>query len=305
MTSEDYFRDYVQMLQGRIEADFIVDPNQYKIWHTQIQPLYTDMSGSPEAYTVELKRPSGPRTFCMRVLPGARKGLPLLVISPGYAGALRDPPEKLQIHFTTIFLSPLGYGTADGGQANELREYGIWPVLANTVHGDPEGYTQWLLDAAYGISWVYQKEAVDCSRKVFAGCSQGGAMSIILGYLYRDTCMAICSDEPFLVDCSGERIHDFIATVVHDPYQIISLSEAEKNLATVDPLRYAPLLNGIPVLICSGTEDKQCPAMYNEKLYHALPKSPYNRYVVHKGRVHGYSSWFHETMMQFLRGELA
>ena len=121
MTSEDYIRDYVHILQGRIEADLIADPNQYKIWHTQIQPLYSDMPGSTEAYTVELKRPSGPRTFCMRVLPGVRKELPLLVISPGYAGALRDPPEELRIHFTTVFLSPLGYGTVDGGQANELR----------------------------------------------------------------------------------------------------------------------------------------------------------------------------------------
>ena len=93
MTSEDYFRDYVHMLLERIGAESFTDPSQYAIKHTQIQPLYTDMSGSPEAYTVELKRPSGPRTFCMRVLPGVRKELPLLVISPGYAGALRDPPD--------------------------------------------------------------------------------------------------------------------------------------------------------------------------------------------------------------------
>lgn len=302
--SEHHIQDYVHMLQERIAAEPFSALTQFSILHTEIQPLYSDMPGSPDAYTVELKRPSGPRPFCIRVLPGKQEGLPLLVISPGYVGALRDPPAELRTHFTTIFLSPLGYGTADGGQANALREYGIWPVLSNTVHGAPEGYTEWLLDAAYGISWTCQQEAVDTRRKVFAGCSQGGAMSILLGYLYRESCMAICADEPFLVDCSGERIHEFIATVVHNPYQIVSVSEAEKNLAMVDPMNYAPLLDQIPVLICSGTEDKQCPAKYNEKLYHALPENPNNRYVVHKGRVHGYNSWFHASMMQFLRGEI-
>ena len=29
-----------------------------------------------------------------------------------------------------------------------------------------------------------------------------------------------------------------------------------------------------------------------------------NRYIVHKGRGHGYSFWFHETMVRFLNGEL-
>ena len=304
MAAENRIEEYIRHLRQRMDRERFEDPTPHTIQHGDVEPLYKDIPGSPEAYTAELKRPSGPRPFCVRVLPGERENLPLLVISPGYAGALRDPPAELRTCFTTIFLSPLGYGTAEGGQADGLREYGIWPVLAHTVHGQPENYTDWLLDAAYAISWARSHTDADPDRLIFAGCSQGGAMSIILGCLYRETCMAICSDEPFLVDCSGERIHDYIATVVHDPYQIVSVSEAEQNLAAVDPMRYAPLLKGIPVLICSGTEDKQCPARYNEKLYRALPENPHNRYVVHRGRVHGYSSWFHETMMQFLRGEI-
>lgn len=296
---------HIQNVRDMISADSL---EHVRIWSgssQNLQPLYRDMPVSAEAYTVELKRRNGIRAFCLRVLPGRRENLPLLVISPGYAGALQDLPGELQTHFTTIFLSPMGYGTPDGGQANELREYGSWPVLAHTVHGQAENYTDWLLDAACGIDWACGNTSADGGKLIFAGCSQGGAMSIVLGAIYRDRCMAICADEPFLVDCSGERIHEFIAAVVQDPYQIVSVSQAERNLAAVDPMRYAPLLQGIPVLICSGGADTQCPEGYNERLFHTLPEGKLNRYVVHPGRGHGYSSRFHETMMQFLQGELA
>ena len=268
------------------------------------RPLYRDLPCSPDAYTLKLKRQSGLRSFCLRVLPGERENLPLLIISPGYEGTLRDIPAETAKSFTSIFLSPLGYGREDGGQADELREYGVWPVLAHTVHGEPENYTDWLMDAACGIEWARKNTPADADKLVFAGCSQGGAMSILLGTIYRSSCMAVCADEPFLVGCSGVRLHDFIETVVRDPYQIVRMSQAERNLAAIDPILYAPLLEGVPVLICSGSEDRQCPEAYNERLFQNLPEGKFNRYVVHKGRVHGYSSLFHDTMMQFLRGEL-
>jgi cephalosporin-C deacetylase-like acetyl esterase len=295
---------FVEELRERIDADRRAETAFRIIPGSAPEPLYFGLPGSPEAYTVELKRPDGIRPFCMRVLPGEREDLPLLVISPGYGGTLRDIPAELREYYTTIFPSPLGYGTADGGQADELRRYGIWPVLANTVHGEDENYADWLLDAAWGMEWAARNTSADTNFKIFAGCSQGGAMSVILGGVFRDTCQAVCADEPFLVDCSGERIYDFIATVVHNPAQIVTVSKAERNLANVDPMYYAPLLEGIPVLICSGSEDRQCPAVYNKKLFDALPDGPYNRYVVHKGRSHGYSVQFHRTMMRFLNGEL-
>ncbi len=298
------FTDYVEEIRRRIGEDRKKEVSFRIAPEAQLEPLYRKFPGSPEAFTVELKRPGGVRPFWMRVLPGERADLPLLVISPGYAGTLRDIPGDLREYYTTIFPSPLGYGTADGKQANELREYGIWPVLANTLHGEGETYTDWILDAAWGINWAARNTEADPNLLIFAGCSQGGAMSVILGGLFRDTCLAVCADEPFLVDCSGERIYDFISTCVHNPYQIVTVSKAERNLGNVDPMNYAPLLEGIPVLICSGTEDRQCPAVFNEKLFNAIPAGPYNRYIVHKGRGHGYSFWFHETMVRFLNGEL-
>ncbi len=295
---------YVEEIRERIEEYRKAEMSFDVVPGSGLEPLYRGLSGSPEAFTVELRRPGGARPFAVRVLPGQQEDLPLLVISPGYAGTLRDIPGELREYYTAIFPSPLGYGKADGTQANELREYGIWPVLANTLHGEGETYREWLLDAAWAIEWAARNTSADPNLMIFAGCSQGGAMSVLLGGIFRDTCLAVCADEPFLVDCSGERICDFIATAVHNPYQIVTVSKAERNLANVDPMNYAPLLEGIPVLICSGTEDRQCPPVYNEKLFNAIPAGPYNRYVLHRGRGHGYSSWFHETMMRFLNGEL-
>ena len=72
-------RPYVEELRRRIGEDrpremtFRVTPP------AELQPLYLGLRGDPAAYTVELERPGGIRPFCVRVLPGERAGLPLLV----------------------------------------------------------------------------------------------------------------------------------------------------------------------------------------------------------------------------------
>ena len=299
-----YTEAFVEEIRRRVEELRKAEMTFRTVPESKPDPLYHKIPGSPKACTVELKRPDGPRPFYTRYLPAEGEDLPLMVISPGYAGTLRDIPGDLAEYYNVIFPSPLGYGKADGTQANELREYGIWPVLANTLHGEGETYTDWLLDAAWAIEWARRNTTADTNLLIFVGCSQGGAMSLILGGIFRDDCLAVCADEPFLVDCSGERVYDFISTCVHNPYQIVSVARAERNLSAVDPLLYAPLLEGIPVLICSGTEDRQCPAVYNEQLYRAIPAGPLNRYRLHQGRNHGYSAWFHQDMMRFLNGEL-
>lgn len=256
--------------------------------------LYEDIAPAETGYYVELQR-SGVRPFYCWFVPGKTAGLPLLVYSPGYEATLRNPPD-LTDEYHVLFLSPLGYGTPQG-QNNALRKKGSWPVLPDTVLKGETGYDQWLLDGITAIRWA-KTQAADSSRLIFAGCSQGGGISLVLGSVLREQTMAVCADQPYLVDFSGSRIHDVISFVCTNPSIIVRLSDAERRLRCIDPMCHAPRLT-MPVLVCSGELDRQCPAEYNEQLFRLLPGK--KDYICFPGRGHGYHLSFHNAMLDFLR----
>lgn len=259
-------------------------------------PAYPELAPLPDGFYVRLTR-RGRRPFWCWYAPGERPGLPLLAVSPGYRAELLRWPRELAKRFCVLAVSPLGYFTPSG--PDERRKVrGAWPVLHDTALGGEDTYEEWILDAMTAVRWACEAGGADADRLVFAGCSQGGGMSLVLGGVYQGRCAAVCADEPFLTGFSGERLDEVIEfAAAGAACPVVSYAQAAQRLAVADPLRYASRLT-CPVLIAAGELDGECPPWTVEMMARALPGP--KQYVVFPGRRHGYSAAFYRTMTDFL-----
>lgn len=260
-------------------------------------PLYKDIPCCNCGQYIRIESENGIRPFYSWYVPAKKKNSPLLVFIPGADGALRSLPQMEDYH--VVFVSPLGYGTPNGIDSS-LKVKGTWPVLHDTVLDGKETYHHFAKDALLVVRW-FVDEKKNPKKVIFAGCSQGGGIALLLAaILPRQYCIAVCADEPLFIGFSSLQVHDVLAAVADNPYIPISLSYAVDRLQFLDSLEFSIRLT-MPVFICSGERDQQCPAYLNKMLFDAIPQNPNNKILCVPGRSHGYSSLFHNAMLQFLR----
>lgn len=258
-------------------------------------PLYDDIECSKSGKYIRCKRENKDEFYSWFV-PAKKENMPLLVIIPGYEAQLKSYPD-MSDKFNLLFISPLGYSTPEGINLDKVFR-GTWPVLYNTLCGLEGGYSDWLMDAITVIRFIEDETLADADKLIFAGTSNGGAMSLVLASYYGDRCLAACADLPFLIGYSTHRLNDVIYEFPPPPDIRFRPSEAKKRLSLVDPDWHASRLK-MPVLITSSDIDEDCPEKDINNLFYQI-QSTRKTYIKYHNRPHGYSSEFFVDMMNFL-----
>ena len=259
-------------------------------------PLYDDIECVKDGRYIKCQR-DGKDDFYSWFVPAKEDDMPLLVVIPGYESKLKSYPD-VSDKYNMIFISPLGYSTPF--MLNYGKAYGdTWPTIYNTLCGFEGGYPDWLADAITVIEFIKDKGLADTDKLIFAGTSNGGAMSLILASYYGDRCLAACADLPFLIGYSTHRLNDVIYEFPPPPHIRFRQSEAKKRFSLVDPDWHASRLR-MPVLITSSDIDEDCPEADITALFHKIPETTTKTYIKYIGRPHGYSSEFFIDMMNFL-----
>lgn len=258
--------------------------------------LYDDIESVKDGRYIKCKR-DGKDAFYSWFVPAKEDNKPLLVVIPGYEAQLKSYPD-MSDKFNLLFISPLGYSTPEGINLDKVFR-GTWPVLYNTLCGFEGGYSDWLMDAITVIKFIEDENLADTDKLIFAGTSNGGAMSLVLASYYGDKCLAACSDLPFLIGYSTYRLNDVIYEFPPPPDIRFRPSEAKKRMALADPDWHASRLK-MPVLITSSDIDEDCPEADITALFHKIPETTRKTYIKYHNRPHGYSSEFFVDMMNFL-----
>lgn len=263
-------------------------------------PLYDDIECVKDGRYIKCQR-DGKDEFYSWFVPAKEDNMPLLVVIPGYESRLKSYPD-VSDKYNMLFISPLGYSTPF--MLNYGKAYGnTWPTIYNTLCGFEGGYSDWLMDAITVIKFIEEERLSDTNSLIFAGSSNGGAMSLILASYYgKDRCLAACADLPFLIGYSTHRLNDVIYEFPPPPDIRFRPSEAKKRMALADPEWHVERLK-MPVLITSSDIDEDCPEEDIENLYDMIPDTTPKTYIKYNGRPHGYSSEFFKDMMSFL-GEM-
>ncbi len=263
-----------------------------------LKPMYEELSAS-EGTVMRMTAEKMQRPFYFSISHNFGSHDHCMLYIPGYEGSLRSVPETEGTDW--IFISPLGYGLADGSTDQSLRQGVTWPTLSNTITGAGyDDYRDFLVQIL--LCRRYIEEQLNYRGKYIpCGCSQGGGIALLLGsILPAERLAALCADEPFLVACSTKQFNDYLASVSFSPYQIFNEKECRRRLACIDPINHAEKIK-VPVLVTAGTEDFQCERVYTELLYQKLQIHPKNAYILYEGRGHGYHSCFHRDMITFLK----
>ncbi len=260
-------------------------------------PLYDDVECVKDGRYIRCKR-EGKDEFYSWFVPAKEDNMPLLVVIPGYESMLKSYPD-VSDKYNMLFISPLGYSTPF--MLNAGKAYGnTWPTIHNTLCGFEGGYKDWLMDAITVIRFLEDEKISDTDKLIFAGTSNGGAMSLVLASYYgKDRCLAACADLPFLIGYSTRRLNDVIYNFPPPPDIRFRLSDAKKRLSIVDPDWHASRLE-MPVLITSSDIDEDCPEADITALFHKIPETTTKTYIKYLDRPHGYSSEFFYDMMDFL-----
>ncbi len=260
-------------------------------------PLYDDIECVKDGRYIKCQR-DGKDEFYSWFVPAKEDNMPLLVVIPGYESRLKSYPD-VSDKYNMLFISPLGYSTPF--MLNYGKAYGnTWPTIYNTLCGFEGGYSDWLMDAITVIKFIEEERLADTNSLIFAGSSNGGAMSLILASYYgKDRCLAACADLPFLIGYSTHRLNDVIYEFPPPPNIRFRPSEAKKRLSLVDPECHASRLK-VPVLITSSDIDEDCPEKDINNLFYQIPKTTRKTYIKYHNRPHGYSSEFFVDMMNFL-----
>ncbi len=261
-------------------------------------PLYDDVECSENGRYIKCQR-SEKDAFYSWFVPAKEKDMPLLVVIPGYEARLRTYPD-ISDKFNLLFISPLGYSTPHGLDISKALNYGmVWPLIRNTLCGFKGGYSDWIMDAITVIRFIEYENLADTDKLIFAGTSNGGALSLVLASYYSDRCLAACADLPFLIGYSTHRLNDVIYEFPPPPEICFRPSEAKKRMALADPDWHASRLK-MPVLITSSDIDEDCPEKDINNLFYQIPKTTPKTYIKYHNRPHGYSSEFFADMMNFL-----
>ena len=260
-------------------------------------PLYDDIECEKDGRYIRCKR-AGKDEFYSWFVPAKEDSVPLLVVIPGYEARLRVYPD-VSDKFNLLFISPLGYSTPYGIDMSKALHYGTtWPLIQKTLCGFEGGYSDWLMDALTVIRFIEDENLADTDKLIFAGTSNGGALSLVLASYYGERCLAACSDLPFLIGYSTRRLNDVIYEFPPPPDIRFRPSEAKKRLSLVDPEWHASRLK-MPVLITSSDIDEDCPEADITAFFHKIPEKTTKTYIKYLGRPHGYSSEFFVDMMNF------
>lgn len=259
-------------------------------------PLYDDIECVKDGIYIRCQR-DGKDEFYSWFVPAKKENMPLLVIIPGYEAQLKSYPD-VSDKFNLLFISPLGYSTPEGINFDKVFK-GTWPVLYNTLCGFDNGYKDWIMDALTVIKFIKDKNIADTDKLIFAGTSQGGGMALIMASYYRERCLAVCADLPFLIGYATHRLNDLIYEFPPPPDIRFRPSEAKKRLSLVDPDWHSSRLK-MPVLITSSDIDEDCPEKDITALFHKIPETTTKTYIKYIGRPHGYSSEFFTDMINFL-----
>lgn len=258
-------------------------------------PLYDDIECVKEGRYIRCKRDSKDEFYSWFV-PAKEDNKPLLIVIPGYESTLKSYPD-VSDKYNLLFISPLGYSTPF--MLNFRKAYGnTWPTIYNTLCGFEGGYSDWLMDALTVIRFIEDENLADTDKLIFAGTSNGGAMSLVLASCYGDKCLAACADLPFLIGYSTRRLNDVIYEFPPPPDIRFRPSEAKKRMALVDPEWHASRLK-MPVLITSSDIDEDCPEKDINNLFYQI-QSTRKTYIKYHNRPHGYSSEFFKDMMDYL-----
>lgn len=261
-------------------------------------PLYDDVECSENGRYIKCQRLEAD-AFYSWFVPAKEKDMPLLVVIPGYEARLRTYPD-VSDKFNLLFISPLGYSTPHGFDISKALNYGtVWPLIRNTLCGFKGEYSNWIMDAITVIRFIEDENLADTDKLIFAGTSNGGAMSLVLANYFGDRCLAACADLPFLIGYSTHRLNDVIYEFPPPPEIRFRPSEAKKRFSLVDPDWHASRLK-MPVLITSSDIDEDCPETDITALFHKIPETTTKTYIKYIGRPHGYSSEFFNDMMSFL-----
>lgn len=259
-------------------------------------PLYDDIECVKDGRYIKCQR-DGKDEFYSWFVPAKEDNMPLLVVIPGYESRLKSYPD-VSDKYNMLFISPLGYSTPF--MLNYGKAYGnTWPTIYNTLCGFEGGYSDWLMDAITVIGFIENENLADTDKLIFAGTSNGGALSLVLASYYGDRCLAACADLPFLIGYSTHRLNDVIYEFPPPPDIRFRPSDATKRLSLVNPECHASRLR-VPVLITSSDIDEDCPEADITALFHKIPETTTKTYIKYIGRPHGYSSEFFADMMSFL-----
>lgn len=262
-------------------------------------PLYDDVDCVTQGGRYIRCQRDGKDEFYSWFVPAKEENMPLLVVIPGYEAKLRSYPD-VSDKYNMLFISPLGYSTPHGLNISKACGRSSWPVLYNTLCGFTDGYNDWLMDAITVIKFIGDENLADTDKLIFAGTSNGGAMSLILASFYgTERCSAVCADQPFLIGYSTRRLNDVIYEFPPPPDIRFRPSLAKRRLSLVDPDWHASRLK-MPVLITSSDIDEDCPEKDITALFYKIPETTKKTYIEYLGRPHGYSSEFFDDMMDFL-----
>jgi cephalosporin-C deacetylase len=224
-----------------------------------------------DVHDVSFSGYGGDRIRAWLALPaGVEAPVPCVVEYPGYGGG-RGLPHDLLVYaaagYAHLFMDVRGQGSSwrpgetpdhepDGGNPHH-------PGFMTRGILDPATYyyRRVVTDAVRAVEAARSHPAVDATRTVVAGGSQGGALTLMVAGLVPDLA-AIGPDVPFL--CDYRRAMD-IAT--KDPYLEIAryLKVHRGNVETVfrtlsyfDGLNFAVRANA-PALFSVGLLDDVCP----------------------------------------------
>jgi cephalosporin-C deacetylase-like acetyl esterase len=210
--------------------------------------------------------------------PTYAKSAPLLVHLPGYGAQISMHPDLVLQGYHVLHISPLGYNTPNGPDVTLKKERVIagqrsreWPVLPNTVTGEPNNYRDWLLNCMQAIQWAISQPDVDMERVSFFGSSQGGGAALLLGSIYRDYgARCVAADIPFLTNFPLADGRGAYRTAAPGFDQLSDHRTGWRALGFVDTLSHASRLT-LPVLLTAGADDLVTPPDTIESLFERLP----------------------------------
>lgn len=229
--------------------------------------------------------------------PAIKQPAPLLVNLPGYGGYVNMHPQISDDNYNILHISPMGYVSPNGANAELAMDDGQWPVLHNTAMGLPGGYEDWLLDCLLAVRWAKAQPGVLGGRVSFYGTSQGGGASLLMASILRDEARCVCADLPFLTAFPLSNLEGEAYQLLRPAYRTVREAVFWNRLGFVDTVSHAHRLT-MPVMVSAGGKDTVCPPASIEHLFGKLPGTKQFTYLENNVHTHSrqsmvlFRSWF-------------
>lgn len=260
------------------------------------QPIHIEFGNSPNALQnrfIKFDSDGRRRTFYGYWQPAFNTPAPLLINLPGYGGYISMHPQLADMGYHILHISPLGYVTPSGADSSMAAPDGNWPVLHNTVTGNPGGYEDWLTDCLLAIQWASKRPEVLPSRLSLYGTSQGGGTALLLASILGEEVRCVCADLPFLTNFPVSGLRGDAYGILNQYYRTIPEDLFWNRLGYIDTLSHVHRLK-VPVMLSAGGNDNVCPPNTIESLFSKLTCT--KQYTCLKNGIHIHSR---ESMVLF------